>query len=225
MQVHEIMTAHPRTVAPGNTLVEAAGLMRELDVGALPVVERDGFIGIVTDRDVVVRGVADGLDPRTTPVSVVMSGGIEYVYADQPVEEAARQMENRKIRRLLVLDRAKSLVGMVSLGDIATSSNPAFTGLALRDVSEPREPSARQQRLARASEPAGTVAQSDPYEAIERRGAMRAKSPERRRGKPAPRSKSKRESPSRRTKSAGANKGRTGRRSPAKPAAGRSRRK
>jgi CBS domain-containing protein len=152
MKVHQIMTAHARCVGPDNTLVEAAGLMRELDVGALPVCDDDRLAGIVTDRDITLRGVADGRDPNTTPIRDVMSQGVVYVFADQEVEQAVRVMEERQIRRLPVLNREKRLVGIVSLGDIAISSNPAFSGLALRDVSEPREPSARQRRLAERSE-------------------------------------------------------------------------
>src|SRR5688572_19590233 len=153
MKVHEIMTAHARCIGPDNTLVEAAGLMRELDVGALPVCDNDRLAGMVTDRDIALRGVADGRDPNTTPVRDVMSPGIVYVFADQEVEEMARTMEARQIRRMPVLNREKRLVGIVSLGDIAMSSNPAFSGMALRDVSEPREPTARQRRLAERSEP------------------------------------------------------------------------
>lgn len=154
MKVHEIMTGNPRSIAPGNTLVEAAGLMRELDVGALPVLDDNRLAGIVTDRDLVVRGIADGRDPSSATVSDVMSGGTERVFADQEVEEAVQLMEKRQIRRLPVLDREERLVGMVSLGDIATSSNPAFSGMALRDVSESNQPSARRRRLAQESEPA-----------------------------------------------------------------------
>jgi CBS domain-containing protein len=153
MKVHEIMTAHARCVGPENTLVEAAGLMRELDVGALPVCEEDRLAGMVTDRDITLRGVARGRDPNTTPIRDVMSPGIVYVFADQEVEEVARIMEQRQIRRVPVLNREKRLVGIVSLGDIAISSNPAFSGIALRDVSEPRDPSARQRRLAERSQP------------------------------------------------------------------------
>jgi CBS domain-containing protein len=152
MKVHEIMTAHARCVGPDNTLVEAAGLMRELDVGALPVCEEDRLSGIVTDRDMVLRGTAQGVDPNTTAVRDVMSQGVVAVHADQEVEEAVRMMEERQIRRLPVINRGGRLVGIVSLGDIATSSNPAFSGMALREVSEPASPNARQRRLAAASE-------------------------------------------------------------------------
>jgi CBS domain-containing protein len=153
MKVHEIMTAHPHCVAPDNTLVEAAGLMRQLDVGALPICDNDRLAGMVTDRDIVLRGTADGRDPNTATVRDVMSEGILYVFADQDVEEAAHVMEQKQIRRLPVLNREKRMVGIVSLGDVATSSNPAFSGNALRDVSQPKEPSARQRRLMEQSEP------------------------------------------------------------------------
>jgi CBS domain-containing protein len=153
MKVHEIMTAHARCIGPENTLVEAAGLMRELDVGALPVCDNDRVTGIVTDRDIVLRGTANGVDPNSAPVSSVMSQTVVSISADQPVEEAVRVMEDRQIRRLPVLGRNGQLVGILSLGDIAISSNPAFSGMALRDVSEPRDPTARQQRLSRASTP------------------------------------------------------------------------
>ena len=136
MKVHEIMTAHARCIGPENTLVEAAGLMRELDVGALPVLENDELAGMLTDRDLVVRAIADGRDPNATPVRDVMSPGAMFVLADQEVEEAVRVMQQRQVRRLPVLNRARRLVGIVSLGDVAVASHPAFGGLALRDVSE-----------------------------------------------------------------------------------------
>lgn len=135
MKVYRIMTAHARCVAPDNTLVEAAGLMRELDVGALPVCENERVTGMVTDRDIVLRGVADGRDVNTAPVRDVMSAGVIYVFVDQEVEEAARLMEEKQIRRLPVLNREKRLVGIVSLGDLAVTSNPAFSGVALKEVS------------------------------------------------------------------------------------------
>lgn len=153
MKVHEIMTAHARCVGPENTLVEAAGLMREMDVGALPVCEEDRLIGILTDRDIVLRGTADGRDPNATNVREVMSSSVMSVRADQAVEEAVRVMEDRQIRRLPVTGRDGRLVGIVSLGDVAISSNPAFSGMALRDVSEQRNPSARQRRLTERSAP------------------------------------------------------------------------
>jgi hypothetical protein len=91
----------------------------------------------------------------------VMTPGVIHVFADQEVEEVVRLMEDRQIRRVPVLSREERLVGIVSLGDIAMSSNPAFSGMALRDVSEPRSPNARQRRLAEQSEPAGGRSGSD----------------------------------------------------------------
>src|SRR5688572_13508880 len=118
MKVHEIMTAHARCVAPDNTLVEAAGLMRHLDIGAVPVCDNDRLAGMVTDRDIAVRAVADGRDPNSTSVRDVMSQGIIYIFADQEVEEAVRLMEEKQVRRLPVLNREKRLVGIIALGDI-----------------------------------------------------------------------------------------------------------
>ena len=146
MKVHEIMTAHARCVNPDNNLVEVAGLMRELDVGALPVCDNDRLAGMVTDRDMVLRATAEGRDPNTTAVRDVMTEGIVYVCADQEVEEAARIMEQHEIRRLPVLSREKRLVGALSLGDLATSSNPAFSGMTLREVSQPKELDARDRK-------------------------------------------------------------------------------
>jgi CBS domain-containing protein len=136
MKVSQIMTAHAQCVAPDNTLVEAAGLMRELDVGALPVCEGDRLAGMVTDRDIVLRGVADGRDANTATVREVMSSGIIHVFSDQEVEDVARVMEEKQIRRVAVVNRSKRLVGIVSLGDLAVNSNPAFSGIALKEVSQ-----------------------------------------------------------------------------------------
>jgi CBS domain-containing protein len=139
MKVHQIMTAHARCVAPDNTLVEAAGLMRQLDVGALPVCEHDRIAGMVTDRDIVLRGVADALQSDTATVSQVMSSGAFFVFADQDIEEAAEMMEEKQIRRLPVLSRDKKMVGILSLGDLAVNANPAFSGMALKEVSQSPE--------------------------------------------------------------------------------------
>jgi len=155
MKVHEIMTAHARCVSPENTLVEAAGLMRELDVGALPVCEGDRVLGMITDRDITVRAVANRRDPNATTVSEVMTPDATTVFADQEVEQAARVMQQREVRRLPVLGRENRLVGIVSLGDIAMSSNPAFSGTTLREVSEPHNPNGRQRKRAALGAAAG----------------------------------------------------------------------
>jgi CBS domain-containing protein len=197
MKVHEIMSAHARCVGPDNTLVEAAGLMRELDVGALPVCEDDNLAGMVTDRDMVLRGTADGRDPNSTVVRDVMSPGVVFVFADQEVEEAGRVMEEKQIRRLPVLNREKRLIGIVSLGDIAITSNPAFSGKALREVSEPPNPTARQRRLRQASEPAGLPMPEVPGETRRRPGGRAAKRGGGAQRQPAAQKKSSRGTPAR----------------------------
>lgn len=136
MKVHEIMTSAPRCVSPDNTLVEAAGAMRQFDVGALPVCDHDRLAGMITDRDIVVRAVADGKDVSRATVRDAMSPGTVWIFADQDVEDAAHLMEEKQLRRLPVLNREKRLVGIVSLGDIAVNSQPAFSGIALKEVSQ-----------------------------------------------------------------------------------------
>lgn len=146
MKVHQIMTAHARSVSPDNMLVEAAGLMRQLDVGALPVCADGKVMGMITDRDIVIRATADGRDPNGTSVADVMTSSVVTVYADQEVEDAARAMQQHEVRRLPVLDRGHRLVGTLSLGDVAVSSNPAFSGLTLREVSQPKRAGARDRK-------------------------------------------------------------------------------
>ena len=119
---------------------EAAEKMRDLDVGFLPVCDGYRFIGVVTDRDIVVRGLAEGRDPAQA-VADVMSTDVVYCYDDQDVSEAARVMEQHQIRRLLVLDRDKNLAGIVSLGDVVVeTTDDAQAGKTLEAISEPSRP-------------------------------------------------------------------------------------
>jgi len=140
MKVREAMTHGAECVRPDTTLDEAAKKMRDLDVGPLPVCGDDGRLaGILTDRDIVVRAVADGRDPGSTRVNEVMTDGVSYCFEDEDVEEAARQMGEKQIRRLVVLNRDKKLVGIVSLGDLAveTGGGRRVAGKTLEAVSEP----------------------------------------------------------------------------------------
>ncbi|HEX2861991.1 MAG TPA: CBS domain-containing protein [Lacunisphaera sp.] len=137
MKVRDVMTPHARCIGPDSTLVEAAEQMGELDVGSLPICSNDRLAGIVTDRDLALRGITGERDARTTRVREVMSPGIVYVFDDQDVEEAARLMEVKQIRRLPVLNREKRLVGIVSLGDLAVDAGMALSGEALREISRP----------------------------------------------------------------------------------------
>jgi CBS domain-containing protein len=139
MQIKDIMTPNVECVRPDDTLQEAACKMRDLDVGPLPVCgDNDRLAGMITDRDITVRAVAEGKDPRSTKVREAMTEEIVSCFEDEDVQEAARTMQERQIRRLVVLNRDKRLVGIVSLGDLATQSgDKSKSGEVLRDVSEP----------------------------------------------------------------------------------------
>jgi len=142
MQVKDIMTPNAQCVRPDDSLQDAARRMRDLDVGPLPVCgDNDRLAGIITDRDIAVRAVAEGKDPKTTKVREAMSEKIIYCFEDQAIEEAARMMQERQVRRLVVLNREKRLVGIVSLGDLATETGDRQkSGEVLQDVSEPSIP-------------------------------------------------------------------------------------
>src|SRR3712207_742027 len=142
MKLREIMTPNVQVVSPEATLEEAASLMRELDVGPLPVCDGRRVHGMITDRDVTVRATAEGRDPTTTRVRDVMTPEVIFAYDDQDVREAARLMQEKQIRRLLVLDRNKDLVGIVSLGDLAIETgDDKLSGQTLESISEPSSPS------------------------------------------------------------------------------------
>jgi CBS domain-containing protein len=141
MQIREVMTKGVEVVRPDETLQNAAQKMKSIDVGPLPVCDGDRLVGMITDRDIIVRATAEGRDPKTTPVKEAMTPGIVYVYEDQDIEEAASLMKERQIRRLVVLDRNKKLVGILSLGDIAADNrDDKLSGDVLERVSEPSEP-------------------------------------------------------------------------------------
>jgi len=138
MLVRDIMTANVEGVAPGDTLEQAARKMEELDVGPLPVCEGRRVLGMLTDRDITVRATAAGCDPKTTLVCDAMSQDVICCYEDQEVQEAARLMKEKQVRRLLVMSRAGELAGIVSLGDLATESGDrGQSGEVLHEVSRP----------------------------------------------------------------------------------------
>ena len=147
MQIKEVMTRGVEVIRPEDTLQEAARKMKSIDVGPLPVCDGERLVGMITDRDIIVRATADGRDPKTTPVKEAMTPGVVYVYEDQDLDEAAQLMKERQIRRLVVLDRNKKLVGILSLGDIAADSgDEELSGEVLDKVSEPSEPARRPRR-------------------------------------------------------------------------------
>jgi len=135
MKISECMTPKVQVVSPTQSLLEAANLMSELDIGVLPVAENDRLIGMITDRDIVVRGVAGGLGPEAA-VREVMSSQVRYCFDDQSVEEVIRNMGDIQVRRLPVLNRDKRLVGIVSLGDVVQDiDNDEESASALRNIS------------------------------------------------------------------------------------------
>ena len=135
MQVNEVMSRQVRIASPEETVQQAARYMAELDAGALPVGNQDRIIGMVTDRDIVLRGDAQGCDPTQTAVSEVMTQEVDFCYEDEDVEQVAHKMTQLKVRRLPVLDREKRLVGIVSLGDLSGSISSNSAASALRGVS------------------------------------------------------------------------------------------
>lgn len=128
MKVKQAMHSGAQWVEPGTSLIELARLMREHNIGAIPIGENDRLVGMVTDRDIVCRGLAGGLDLAKATARDVMSKGIFYCMDTQEVSDAARTMEQNKVRRLPVVDRDKRLVGMLSVGDISHSSDRALCG-------------------------------------------------------------------------------------------------
>ena len=138
MKVNEIITHDPEVIRPETALIEAAQKMKSLDIGMLPVCDGDRLVGVITDRDITVRGVAQGSDPKTARVQEVMTPEVIYCFDDEDVKEAAKKMEEKQVRRLPVLNREKRLVGIVSLGDLAVrTGKEKLAGEVLERVSEP----------------------------------------------------------------------------------------
>jgi CBS domain-containing protein len=139
MQVREVMSHGVQCVKPDDTLQQAARKMRDLDIGPLPVCgDNDRLVGMITDRDIAVRAVADGWDATKKQVKDAMTPEVNYCFEDQDVEDASRLMREKQIRRLIVLNRDKRLVGIVSLGDLAVETGDRrMAGDALKAVAEP----------------------------------------------------------------------------------------
>ena len=140
MKLKEVMTPDVEMVSPSATLKEAAMKMKEQDVGLLPVCDDEQLCGMLTDRDITVRSTAAGQDPNTTPVEGVMTQELVYAFEDQDEENAAKLMEENQIRRLIIINRDKRLVGIFSLGDLATRARrDQLSGEALEKVSQPAQ--------------------------------------------------------------------------------------
>jgi CBS domain-containing protein len=137
MKVKEIMTRNVECVAPGTPISIAAEKMRERDIGFLAICEDDRLVGTVTDRDITIRSVAQGRDPRLAPVREIMTPSAFYCYEDDDVEHVAQYMREKQVRRMLILNRDKRLVGVVSLGDIAkVSGEKELAGETLGEIAE-----------------------------------------------------------------------------------------
>ena len=136
MHVSEIMSDKVEWVSPDLSLRAAAQKMRDQDIGCLPVGENDRLVGMVTDRDITCRAVADGQPLARTKVRDVMSKGIVYCFDDQDISEAARMMEQKQIHRLPVLNRQKRMVGLLSLGDVALHAPHKLAGEVVAAISQ-----------------------------------------------------------------------------------------
>ena len=139
-RVAEVMTRGVRTMSPNDSIQFAAQAMDELNVGVVPVCDGDRLLGMVTDRDIAVRGVAQGRAPESTPLREVMSGDPLWCFEDEPLEQAIEQMREAQVRRLPVVDRERHLVGILSLGDVSATASTADVAEALACISEPSEP-------------------------------------------------------------------------------------
>jgi CBS domain-containing protein len=140
VRVKDLMTAQAEVISPDATSEEAASVMKTLDIGVLPVCDEEGLVGILTDRDLVVRVLAAKRDPKAMLVGEAMTPSVVYCFEDDDVERAATVMAGQQIRRLPVLDRNRKLIGIISIGDIAVQGQAQLGGEVLEEVSQPTEP-------------------------------------------------------------------------------------
>lgn len=140
MKIKEIMTPSAEIVQPQTTVKDAAARMKALDVGVMPVGESDRLVGMLTDRDIAVRTVAEGKDPARTQVGDVMTPEITYCFEDQDLTEAGELMKKDKVRRLVVLNSDKRMVGMCTIGDVAVHGDHSAAAEILAEVSKPAQP-------------------------------------------------------------------------------------
>jgi len=141
MRLREIMTRDVEVIHPDDSLQMAAQKMRDRDIGFLPVCDGDRLVGVLSDRDITVRALAQGMQTDSMLGRDLMTSPVIYCFDDQDIDYAAKVMEENQIRRLVVLGRAdKRLVGVVSLGDLATHDTTKRSGKVLQKVSEPDGP-------------------------------------------------------------------------------------
>ena len=136
MKVSEVMSRDVQVARPDDSLRSVAQTMAQADIGALPICDGQRLQGMVTDRDIAIRGVAQGLN-ADAPVRQVMTGNLEYLYADDDLDRAADKMASSQVRRLPVVDQSQQLVGILSLGDLSREHKEKVVGRTLEDISEP----------------------------------------------------------------------------------------
>jgi CBS domain-containing protein len=136
MKVSDVMSRDVQLASPTESIRNAAKIMAKIDAGVLPVGEKDRLVGIITDRDIAIRAVAEGKAP-TTKVRDIMSEEVLYCFDDQDLDEVAKNMSEMKIRRLPVVNRDKRLVGIISLGDLARNEDANTTGQTVSHICEP----------------------------------------------------------------------------------------
>lgn len=136
MNVRDVMTRDVQTVTPDQPVQQAASFMLSADAGSIPVTEGDRLLGMITDRDIAVRGIAKGYGPDT-PVRELMTNDLVIVRVDEDVEEAATKMSDAQVRRLPVVDEEERLCGIVSLGDLSRETDQDCATQALEGVSQP----------------------------------------------------------------------------------------
>jgi CBS domain-containing protein len=138
MKIRDILTKDPEVIHPDATICEAARMMKQHDIGMLPVCDGDRLVGSLTDRDLTIRAIADGADPLKTRVREVMTSRIYHCFEDDGLAEATRIMEDQQIRRLPVLNREKRLIGIISVGDLAVRThNERLVEEVMERVCEP----------------------------------------------------------------------------------------
>jgi CBS domain-containing protein len=138
MKVSEIMSRDVQVARPQESIQSVARRMKEIDAGSLPVCDGDTIQGMVTDRDITVRAVAEGRS-FDTPVSEIMTQGAEYIFEDDDAGDAADRMAEAQVRRLPVVDRNRRLVGILALGDVAGRVKDKTAGQTLEDISQPNQ--------------------------------------------------------------------------------------
>ena len=135
-RIREVMTSNPSTIEPNKTVADAARIMKQEDAGVVPVTENGRLTGMVTDRDIAIRVVAEGKDPKSTPVREVVSKDLVTVDPQQDLDEALRLMAKHQVRRLPVVEEDGRLVGVVAQADVARHGDDAKTGQVVQEISE-----------------------------------------------------------------------------------------